>query len=407
VQRLPPSLPGRATKAPIGLVILLTGLVMVGQMSTSMYLPSLPSLADDLDVEPGGVKLTMTVFLAAFAAAQLFFGPLSDRFGRRPALFLGLALYVLGTAGCAAAPDLYSLIVARLVQGFGACSGPAIARATVRDRYERAEAARVLAYIGMAMAVGPAVGPILGGLLQVEFGWRSVFVALVVFGATVWIAAARGLSESLAKPNPDALAPGRLAQNYLMLLRHRVFVGNMLVTAFIFGGMFTYATAVPFVLIEQLGMSPDLFGTVFIFTVTGSVTGSTIASRTALSVRGDTMTAIGATTALTGGALMLAFTLADWVTPVTIVGSMMIFMAGFGMAAPNALAGAMAPFPLTAGAASAMIGFTQMAMAALGSMAIAFFYDGTAVPMAAIVFSMGALSALSYLLVIRARTAAT
>jgi DHA1 family bicyclomycin/chloramphenicol resistance-like MFS transporter len=406
---LPPSfsLPGRATKAPIGLVILLTGLVMVGQMSTSMYLPSLPSLADDLDVEPGGVKLTMTVFLAAFAAAQLFFGPLSDRIGRRPALFLGLALYVLGTAGCAAAPDLYSLIAARLVQGFGACSGPAIARATVRDRYERAEAARVLAYIGMAMAVGPAVGPILGGLLQVEFGWRSVFVALVVFGAAVWIAAARGLSESLAKPDPEALAPGRLTRNYLALLQHRAFVGNMLVTSFIFGGMFTYATAVPFVLIEQLGMSPDLFGTVFIFTVIGSVTGSTISSRTALSVSGDVMTAIGATTALTGGALMLAFTLGGWVTPVTIVGSMMIFMCGFGLAAPSALAGAMAPFPLTAGAASAMIGFTQMGMAALGSMAIAFFYDGTAVPMAAVVFSMGALSALSYLIVIRARAATT
>jgi MFS transporter, DHA1 family, multidrug resistance protein len=395
------------TKAPIALVVLLTGLVMIGQMSTSMYLPSLPSLADDLDVEPSGVKLTMTVFLAAFAVAQLFFGPLSDRYGRRPALFIGLALYVVGTAGCAIAPDLGSLIVGRFVQGFGACSGPAIARATVRDRYERAEAARVLAYIGMAMAVGPAVGPIIGGVLQVHFGWRTIFIALVAFGLVVWIAAARGLSESLVKPNLDALEPTRLARNYFTLLRHRIFVGNMLVTAFIFGGMFTYATAVPFVLIEQLDMSPDLFGTVFIFTVTGSVTGSTIASRTAMSVRGDVMTAIGAMTSLAGGALMLGFILAGLVSPATIVGSMMIFMCGFGMAAPNALAGAMAPFPMMAGAASAMIGFAQMGLAALGSMAIAIFYDGTAVPMAAVVFSMGALSALSYLLVIRARTTAT
>ena len=152
---------------------------MVGQMSTSMYLPSLPSLADDLHVEAAGVKMTMTVFLAAFAAAQLFFGPLSDRFGRRPALFLGLGLYLLGTAACAVAPNLPALIVGRFVQGFGACAGPAIARAIVRDRYERAEAARVLAYIGMAMAVGPAVGPILGGFLQVQFGWRANFTALV------------------------------------------------------------------------------------------------------------------------------------------------------------------------------------------------------------------------------------
>jgi DHA1 family bicyclomycin/chloramphenicol resistance-like MFS transporter len=394
-------------KAPIALVILLTALVMVGQMSTSMYLPSLPSLADELAVEPAGVKLTMTVFLAAFAAAQLFFGPLSDRFGRRPALFLGLALYVMGTTACALAPDLTSLIAGRFVQGFGACSGPAIARAAVRDRYERAEAARVLAYVGMAMAVGPAVGPIIGGMLHVEFGWRAVFVALVLFGVIVWIAAARGLSESLPRPDPQALDPGKLVRNYFALLTHRAFVGNMLVTAFIFGGMFTYATAVPFVLIEQLGMSPDLFGTVFIFTVTGSVTGSAIASRTALSARGDTMPAIGATTALAGGALMLAFVLADAVTAVTIVGSMMIFMCGFGITAPNALAGAMAPFPMMAGAASAMIGFAQMGIAALGSMAIAMLYDGTAVPMATVVFAMGALSAISYLLVIRPRTAAT
>jgi DHA1 family bicyclomycin/chloramphenicol resistance-like MFS transporter len=403
----PPVSTYRSTKAPIGLVILLTSLVMVGQMSTSMYLPSLPSLAAELDVEPAGIKLTMTVFLAAFAAAQLFFGPLSDRYGRRPALFLGLALYVVGTVGCAMAPDLESLLVSRFLQGFGACSGPAIARAIVRDRFERAEGARILAYIGIAMAVGPAVGPIIGGLLQVHAGWRAIFIALVAFGATVWIAAARGLSESLAKPNPDALEPARLAGNYAALLRHRVFVGNMLVTSFIFGGMFTYATGVPFVLIELLGMPPDLFGTVFIFTVIGSVTGSTISSRVTLSVRGDVMTAIGAVTSLVGGALMLAFTLAGAVSAVTIVGSMMIFMSGFGLASPSALAGAMAPFPKTAGAASALIGFAQMAMAALGSTAIAVFADGTAVPMAAAVFGMGALSALSYVLVIRARTAAT
>lgn len=390
-----------AIKAPIALVILLTSLVMVGQMSTSMYLPSLPSLADDLGVEPAGVKLTMTVFLAAFAAAQLFFGPLSDRIGRRPALFLGLALYVLGTAACSMAPDLGGLIAGRFVQGFGACAGPAIARAVVRDRYERAEAARVLAYIGMAMAVGPAVGPILGGILQVQFGWRANFIALVIFGIVVWIAAARSLPESLKTPDPGAIAPARLARNYALLLSNRIYVGNMLVTAFIFGGLFTYGTGVPFILIELLGMPPDLFGTVFIFTVIGSVTGSTIASRAAVSVPADVMTAIGATTAMLGGALMLGFTLADIVTPVTIVGSMMIFMLGFGIAAPSALASAMAPFPMMAGAASAMIGFSQMAMAALGSVGIAALYNETAVPMAAVVFFMGAASASAYLLVVR------
>lgn len=396
-----------AIKAPIGLVILLTSLVMVGQMSTSLYLPSLPSLAQDLDVDAPGVKMTMTVFLAAFAAAQLFFGPLSDRFGRRPALFLGLALYLFGTAACAFAPNLPALIAGRFVQGFGACAGPAIARAIVRDKYERAEAARVLAYIGMAMAVGPAIGPIIGGVLQVNFGWRANFTALVIFGILVWVAAARGLPESLRSPDPGAIAPRRLARNYALLLSNRVYVGNMLVTAFIFGGLFTYGTGVPFVLIELLGMSPDVFGTVFVFTVIGSVTGSVISSRAATRVPGDVMTAIGATTSLLGGALMLIFTLAGVVTTATIVGSMMVFMLGFGIAAPTALAGAMAPFPMMAGAASAMIGFAQMFMASLGSVGIALLYNDTAVPMAAVLCAMGTASALAYFLIVRPTAATT
>jgi MFS transporter, DHA1 family, multidrug resistance protein len=399
---LPPHSPRTGTTtAPIALVILLTSLVMVGQMSTSMYLPSMPTLADDLDADPAGVKLTMTVFLAAFAAAQLFFGPLSDRFGRRPALFLGLALYLIGTVGCTVAPSLEGLIAGRFVQGFGACAGPAIARAVVRDRYERSEAARVLAYIGIAMAVGPALGPIIGGLLQVHFGWRANFLALVIFGLAVWAAAGISLSESLSKPDPQALSPTRLLRNYAALLRSRVFLGNMLVTAFIFGGMFSYGTGVPFVLIDMLGMSPDLFGTVFIFTVIGSVTGATIASRAATRVPGDAMSAIGAATALLGGALMLSATILDVVSAATIVGSMMVFMAGFGIAAPNARAAAMAPFPQIAGAASALIGFAEMSMAALGSSFIALLYDGTAVPMGVVVCAMGAASAGSYLLLIR------
>jgi DHA1 family bicyclomycin/chloramphenicol resistance-like MFS transporter len=385
----------------LGLIVLLTSLVMVGQMSTSMYLPSLPSLADELAADAAGVKLTMTVFLAAFATAQLFFGPLSDRFGRRPALFLGLALYVLGTISCAVAPTLTALIVGRFIQGFGACAGPAIARAVVRDRYERNEAARVLASIGMAMAIGPALGPIIGGQLQTLFGWRANFVALIAFGVAVWIAAALALRESLRQPDPTAIVPARLARNYGMLLRNRAYWGYMLLISFIFGGLFSYGTGVPFVLIDLLGMSPAWFGSIFIFTVAGSVTGAIIASRTALRVPGDRMVAFGALVAFAGGSAMLGSTLLGLTSPVTIVGSMMIFMVGFGISLPNSLAGAMAPFPMMAGAASALIGFAQMAMAAIGSLAVAAFYNQTAIPMAAVVWLNGIGALLSYLMLIR------
>jgi len=400
-----PAGPKPAPDVPVAFVILLTALVMVGQMSTSMYLPSLPSLAGDLGADPGSVKLTMTVFLVAFGVAQLVFGPVSDRFGRRPALFLGLGLYVAGTGICALAPTVGWLIVGRFVQGFGACAGPAVARAVVRDRFDRSEAARILAAIGMAMAVGPAVGPMIGGLLQTLFGWRANFLALAAFGLAVWAAAAWALRESLLSGDPDAIKPVQLLRNYALLLRNRVYLGNMLATAFLFGGLFSYATGIPFVLIDLLGMSPSAFGGVFIFTVAGSLAGSTIASRAAGRVPVERMVAIGGSVALLGGTAMLTTTLTGFVNPATIVGSMMIVMIGFGITTPNALAGAMAPFPAIAGTASALLGFAQMAVAAAGSVGVAALFDGTARPMAAVIFAMGAGAVLSLALLRRpART---
>jgi|HigsolmetaAR202D_1030399.scaffolds.fasta_scaffold04110_4 drug resistance transporter, Bcr/CflA subfamily len=394
-------------KAPLAFVLLLTGLVMVGQMSTSMYLPSLPALTQDFRADPADAKLTMTVFLAAYAVAQLFFGSLSDRIGRRPALFLGLTLYLLGTAFCALAPSIGALTIGRFIQGFGACSGPAIARAIIRDRYERHEAARILAHIGMAMAVGPALGPIIGGQLQVMFGWRANFLALVAFGLVIVIAASIGLAETLREGDPDAMSPARLARNYGTLLRSRLYLGYMLVVGFNFGGLFAYATGLPFVLIDMLGMSPAVFGTVFIFTVIGSVGGSVIASRAASSVSTEHMTAIGASVSFIGGALMLAFSLADIIMPITIVGTMMIWMIGFGIVLPNAFAGAMAPFPMMAGAASAMMGFAQMGTAALGSVAVAMLAErGGAIAMPTLICVMGAISAAAYVVFIRMRPTA-
>ncbi|MGQ0662378.1 MAG: multidrug effflux MFS transporter [Pseudomonadota bacterium] len=388
-----------AARASGGTIALLTSLVLLGQMSTSLYLPSLPSLPAALATDPASVQLTMTAFLAAFAVAQLVYGPVSDRLGRRPVLLAGIALYIFGSLACALAPTIGALIAGRLVQGMGACAGMTITRAVVRDRFEHAEATRALALIGVALTLGPALGPILGGQLEVWFGWRAGFVALVAFGLVVMVAVDRRLAESLR--HPVATRSMSLFRTYGVLLASRAFWGHLLIVSGFFGALFAYATGVPFVLIELLGMSPDLFGFVFLLTALGYVAGSMIASRAAGRVPGERLVAIGVWLSLAGASLMLGLVAAGHLSPATVVGPMVVYFVGFGLALPSLLVGAMAAFPAIAGAASALIGFAQMTMAAAGSAGLAALYDRTALPMAGTILFMAALGALAHWRLIR------
>ncbi|MBI3453665.1 MAG: multidrug effflux MFS transporter [Rhodospirillales bacterium] len=402
-----PSLPPAAahTSAPVGLIALLTGIVLVGILSTSLYIPSLPSLATALDADPSAVKLTMTAFLIAFAVAQLIYGPASDRFGRRPVLITGLIIYLIGTTACAFAPTIEALIVGRVIQGFGACAGNAIPRAVVRDRFDPPEGARVIAFLSMAVAIGPAAGPIMGGFLEVWFGWRAGFFFLTALSGTILIVVWFSLVESLRQVNPHATAPSHIVRNYALLLGDRSYVGHMLVVGFLFWGVFAYSTGLPFVMIDLLGVPPARFGFVFVFTVAGMLIGSAIAARISRRVGGNRMMAIGSLMLFAGGAAMLALAATGRVSIPAIVLPMALYMLGFGIALPNAISGAMAPFPAVAGAAAALMGFVQMVLAALGSAFVAGFYNGTAVPMAAGVCIAGILGLASWIVFVRPRRA--
>src|SRR5574340_191554 len=170
------------------LVVLLATLVALGPISTDLYLPALPALATYFGSDVSRVQLTLSVFLAGFAVAQIVYGPLSDRFGRRPVMLAGLTIYLLASVACAFAVSIDGLIAARFLQALGACAGPVLGRAIVRDVYGPVEAARVLAYISGAMAIAPMLGPMLGGWLTVLFGWRANFAALSIFSAAQLLA---------------------------------------------------------------------------------------------------------------------------------------------------------------------------------------------------------------------------
>lgn len=381
--------------------ILLTFMVALGPISTDLYLPSLPAIGADFGVDNAEVQLTLSVFLAGFAFSQLVYGPLSDRFGRRPVILGGLALYLLATLICAFAPGIEVLIFARFVQAVGACVGPVLGRAVVRDIYGRERAARMLSYMGVAMALAPAFGPILGGFLEVWFGWRANFAALAAFAVLTMAGALATLPETNQWKSPDATRPGHIVGNYLSLLRHRSYLGYVIIVACTYSGIFSFISGSAFVLIGVLGLSPDVYGFCFATIVIGYMIGTFCSGRLTVTLGLERLIQLGTTVQVAGGLAGVGLQLAGIVTLPAIVGPVVIFMAGTGLAMPNALAGAIGPFPRIAGSASALLGFCQMGLAALVGIAVGHGSGESAFAMMAAIALVALGAALSYWLVVR------
>jgi MFS transporter, DHA1 family, multidrug resistance protein len=368
---------------------LLTAVVAIGSLSIDMALPSLPDTAQALGTSAATVQLTVTLFLAGFAVAQLVHGPLSDRVGRRRVLLGGLLVYVVGGLACWAAPSARLLIAGRLLQALGAGSGPVVGRAVIRDLYEPAQAARVLGYMGTAMALTPILAPIVGGVVHVAFGWRAVYLTLATFGAAFLGLASLLVPETNRRRDPDALRPGHLATNAADLVRDPAFLGYTLVVALMFGGQFAFISGSAFVLIEVLRVPPDVYGLCFGLVAFGIMTGSFLAAR--LTARAGIDRLITAATALGAAAGCVMAVLAwsgVWTVP-AVIGPMYAFAVGVGIVLPTAIAGAIGPFPRTAGLASAVLGFLQLTAAAAYGIVVGRLYDGTPVPMAVAIAGAG------------------
>lgn len=365
----------------VRIAFLLTAVVGLAALSIDMFLPSLPAVAAGFGAKPATAQLTVTLFLMAFAASQLVYGPISDRFGRRGVLIGGLALYSVAGLACALAPTIGVLIGARVLQALGGGTGPVVARAVIRDLYDRERAARVFSYMGMAQSLNPMLAPVVGGYVHEAFGWRAIFFVLAALGTLFVVMMGAGVPETNVRRDPTALEPGQIGRNVAVLLTDRSYLAYVLVNALMFGGQFAFISGSSFVLIGVLGVSPSAFGLCFGAVALGILTGTFLSGRFGARLGLDRTILAGTALGAAAGLLLAALAWSGILTVAAVIVPMFVFAAGLGLTLPNGMAGAIGPFPHMAGLASAVAGFLQMTGAALYSVAVGRFYDGTARPM--------------------------
>jgi DHA1 family bicyclomycin/chloramphenicol resistance-like MFS transporter len=350
----------------IAILILVSGL---NPIAVNMFVPAMPDIMRGLAADQASVQLVLSVYLFSTAVAQFVLGPLSDRYGRRPVLIGGLILFVGASIVCTTAQSIGALIAGRILQGGGGCVGIVLGRAIVRDRYERDRAAAMIGYVTMGFAIAPMIGPVLGGVLNDQVGWRSIFGLLTALGLLLAALAFLFLPETRVAQPDAADRPGFL-RSLATLSRLPAFWAYALTTAFGTAVFFAFLGGTPFVAIDMLGMTGTEYGLYFILVPGGFMLGNFLTGRfsqrlgiLALVVAGSILTLIAV------AAMLLAF-VAGWYHPLSLFAPMYLIGFANGLTLANALAGAVSVRPDLAGAASGLAGSLQIGAGGVATVVI-------------------------------------
>ena len=366
-------MPGR-----LAMTLLLGLLVSFAPMTIDLYLPAFPIMARDLATDAESIQLTLSVYMVGFALSQTIFGPISDRFGRKPTIIIGTSIYLVASVACALATTVEQLIVFRLFQSIGAAAAPVVARAVVRDMFTRKEAARMYSVVTTVVAIAPVVAPVLGGFIVVWLGWRANFWVLTGFGASAMLLVIVMLPETNRNPDPNATRIGQMLRNFATMLSNRAYLGYVLTVMGNFSGLFAYLLGASFVLVDQLGMSPTSFGLSFGAASVGFMSGAFLGSRIVRYAGVERMCLAGTFFTAAGGALVFVLIWSDVISIWSIIVPTIVYFFGMGMSQPNIQAGAISPYPQMAGAAASLLGLAQYVSAGLLSMVLALFaFDQT------------------------------
>jgi len=360
----PPLAPGA------GAQWLIAALVALGPFSLTMYQPALPSIATSLNITTAQVQLTLTVYLASFAIGQLIYGPLSDHFGRRRTLLLGLAIFVAGAIACALATSAAVLIAARVLQGLGACAGPALGRAMIRDLYGAKGSAKAMAFVASALSIAPAIAPVFGGYIAGAAGWPWIFATLALVGTGMFVFVLLRVPETNPYVSRGAFRFVSMLGSYLQLVKSRRYLGYLAIAAVPVAGSLSFQTAAPFIIVGELGVHPSEFGLLMVSLTAAYFVGTLLANRFAVHAGVNRSIMLGSALLLVGAALQMALALSLSLSIWSVLVPQMIWLMAMGIVMPNAMAGAVAPFPMMAGAAASLQGFAMMAAGALSSLVL-------------------------------------
>jgi DHA1 family bicyclomycin/chloramphenicol resistance-like MFS transporter len=349
---------------------ILVAISMLQPFALNVLAPATPALSRSLGTDYATIQLTLTVYLVAVAATQLVVGPLSDRVGRRPCVLGAIVLFLGGSVLGAYANSIESLLVARVVQGAGGGVCFALARAMVRDTATAAESASLIGYIAMGMVVAPMVAPLIGGFLDAQFGWRSIFLACAVLTLGVGVAALMLLSETVPPGAPGSF--GEILRGVPLLVRDRAFLGYTLALALTSAAFFAFVAGAPYVVVEVMGRSPDVYGAYFVATAGGYMLGNFITGRYGRRLGGERLVLWGTLVSLAFSGLALLLAMVPPWTPAALFLPLVGNSIGNGMTIPGATAAALSVRPELAGTAAGIVGSSQLGLGAVAALLIGY-----------------------------------
>jgi MFS transporter, DHA1 family, multidrug resistance protein len=390
---LPTSLALETSRAPKTLsgntlIWILAALFATQPIATDLYLASLPALKTYFSVSGSAVQLTLGVYMISFAFSHLLVGPISDRFGRRPVVLFGAALYLVGSVIGTFTPSFHGLLLARALQAIGASCTAICARALVRDLYEPRQAAGALSKAFMLMSLVPLVAPILGGVLQTQWGWRANFALISLLSLLIFLASYRLLSETIPQKNPHATRAREVFRNYLELVRSPILLTYTFASTFSYACLFSFISGSPFVMIEVFKVPTAYFGFCFAIVTLGFILGSRFLQKNLARIGIDRSLRRGAIISLVSSSILLLLALFKIQNLAAFLVPMFGLMVAHGFIQPSSQAGAIGPFPEKAGAAAALVGFIIYIFAAFVGSAVGASHNGTTLPLAAIIFCM-------------------
>ena len=378
------------------LAVILGALTAMGPLAIDMYLPALPTIARELHTSDAAMQVSLAVYFIGIACGQAFYGPLSDRWGRKPALYFGLVLFSASSVGLALARDVNALIALRFLQALGGCAPLVVPPAVVRDYFDQRGSVRMLSVLMLVMGLAPILAPLIGGQLLVSFGWRSVFWLLAVYGAFWLVIVTFFLTESLPVARRRRQRVAEVLATYMGLLRDRRYLGYAVTRALIFAGLMAYISGSPFVFIELFDVPPERYGLYFGVNALGIITASQINRWLASRYEARRVVAAILPVSVVSASVMLIDAATGFGGFMGILVPLFFYIAMHGFIMPNTTALAMAPHGAVAGSASALLGTVQFVLGASAGALVGALGNNTAIPLAAIIAGCAVLAFTTY-----------